>query len=108
MENTTKNKIFANNPAIKTMFWSSKIVKPKRDWRIILAVSALLLIFVLGFDLYMYEQIASGEMYVDVSKADLVVQSLKKNDLQKILDNFEAKKVTITTLKVKNLVDPSL
>ncbi len=108
MENPSKNIKISNNTQASKKFWSSKIIKPKRDWRSILVISITLLIFALGFDFYIYEQISSGEMYVNVNRADLSVQSLMKNELQKILDAFEAKKQVITTLKVKNLVDPSI
>ena len=47
-------------------------------------------------------------MYVDVNRSDVAIESLKKSDLQKILDNFDNKKTIITTLKIKNLVDPSI
>ena len=108
MTNIEKNKISFNDSLSKTVFLSEKIVRPKRDWRILVILFAVFLIVSIGFDFYMYQQVSSGDMYVDVNRSDVAIESLKKSDLQKILDNFDNKKTIITTLKIKNLVDPSI
>ena len=108
MTNIEKNKISFNDSLSKSVFLSEKIVRPKRDWKILIILFVVFIIVSIGFDCYMYQQIASGDMYVDVNRSDVVIENLKTNDLQKILDNFNNKKTIISTLKVKKLVDPSL
>jgi hypothetical protein len=108
MNNVTKNKLPNGNSIIGQKLFSKKIVNPKRDWHIILFIFAILIIASVGFDFYMYQKIVSGDMYVSVNKEELTIENLKANDLKKILDNFEVKKSAATTLKLENLVDPSL
>jgi len=89
-------------------FLSNKIVNPKRDWKILLTLLIIFILISLGFDFYMYRQIVNGDMYISVKREELVIENLKSNDLQKILNNFETKKTNITTLKMENLIDPSI
>lgn len=105
--NSVKTKIQNNNQS-KELSLSDKIVNPRRDWNILLILFVVFIVASIGFDTYMYLQIVSGDMYVSVNRSDLTIEALKTTELQKILDNFEAKKVKITTLKIENLVDPSL
>jgi len=109
MANTLKNKISLSNRNSGTIFvWLGKIINPQKNWIILIIIFIILILTSLGFDFNYYQQIVSGDMYVDINRADLSIQSLKKNELQNILDNFEAKKTSIATLKAKNLVDPSI
>ncbi len=104
MNDTQKNKILANEPTR----WSEKIVNPKRNWKILIILFAVFIVASLGFDFYMYKKIASGDMYIDVTREELTIENLKSDDLKKILDNFETKKATITTIKLENMIDPSI
>jgi hypothetical protein len=88
--------------------FSGKIVNPKREWFIIIIFSIVLILISVGFDAYMYTQIVSGEMYVSVKRSDLTIENLKTGALQNILNDFENKKAIIKTLKIGNLVDPSI
>ncbi len=109
MINTSKNKISLSNRGSGILFaWLGKIINPQKNWIILIIIFTILILISLGFDFNYYQQIASGDMYVDINRADLSIQNLKKDELQKILDNFETKKTSIATLKAKNLVDPSI
>ena len=96
------------NNIFQTKFNFERRLNPKRDWNILIIIFIILLVISVGFDFYMYQQIVSGDMYVSVNKNDLVIENLKSSDLQRILNNFETKKTNMTTLKLKNLVDPSI
>ena len=87
---------------------SGKIVNPKRDWKILIILLATFIVASVGFDAYIYLQIVSGDMYVSVGRQDLVIENLKTSALQAIASTFENKKAKITTLKLENLVDPSI
>ncbi|MFH0755292.1 MAG: hypothetical protein V1910_01320 [bacterium] len=85
-----------------------KIINPKRDWRILIILFIIFVAISVIFDFYMYQQIKSGDMYVNVNKTELIIENLKSNDLQTILDNFENKKIKTETFKMENKSDPSL
>jgi hypothetical protein len=107
-KNIVKNKIFNNNFSQTKKIFSVKIVNPKRDWHILLFVFIILIISAIGFDFYIYQKIVGGDMYVTINKDELTIENLKSDDLQKILDYFEIKKSKISTIKLENLVDPSI
>ena len=108
MDNLSKNNLSSSMSFLNAAFSSEKIVNPKRDWIILIILFFVFILAAVRFDFYLYQQIVSGDMYVSVSRDDLVIENLKSNDLQKILDTFEAKKSKIMTLKLENLVDPSI
>ena len=108
MNNTSKIKLPSGDPISKSIFLSSNIVNPKRDWSILIILFFVLIVASIGFDYYMYQQIVSGDMYITVKKEDIVIENLKSTDLQNILNNFESKNIKITNLKLDNLVDPSI
>ena len=107
MNPITKIKSVSDNRLGKVSL-SSRIENPKRDWGILIVFFFILILISVGFDMYMYQKIVSGDMYISVKREELVIESLKSKDLQKILENFQAKKSAITTLKVESMVDPSL
>jgi len=94
--------------SIYNKFFSGQTFDVKRDWNILLVIFLILLLASIGFDISMHQKIVSGDMYVSVNRNELIIENLKSNDLKKILDNFENKKAKITTLKMQNLVDPSI
>jgi hypothetical protein len=106
MANIQKNKTFGS--IFGTMFSHGRFVKPKRDWMVLRIIFAALIIASIAFDAYMYREIVSGDMYISVKREELTIESLKTTDLQKIADSFERKKTSMTTLKIENLIDPSL
>ena len=108
MNNIPKIKLSLDNPLSRPIFLPRGIVNPKRDWNILIILFIVLITSSVGFDFYMYQHIVSGDMYVSVTKTELVIENLKSDDLKKILENFETKKSKITTLKLENLVDPSI
>lgn len=108
MNNIPINKLLSTDTLSKSVVSSTKIVNPKRDWNILIIIFIIFIIASVGFDFYMYQQITSGDMYISVNKNELTIENLKSLDLKKILDNFETKKSMIMTLKLENLVDPSI
>lgn len=108
VNNNTQNQI--PNLQTKHRFLSipREFVNPKRDWITLIIILNILVISAVGFDIYMYNQIVSGDMYVSVQKDELVIEKLKKNELGKILDVYESKKVNVINLKTNNLIDPSI
>jgi hypothetical protein len=108
MNNIPEIKLLDRNFLEGRTFFSGKIVNPKRDWSILVFLFSIIIIASIGFDFYMYRKIVSGDMYVSVRKDELVIESLKSNDLKKIADNFELKKTNMTNLKLENLIDPSI
>ena len=108
MNDIPKIKLPYNIYLSRQFFLSEKIVNPKRDWNILSILFAIFIVVSVGFDYYMYQQIVGGDMYVSVKKEELVIETLKVNDLQKIVDSFELKKNIIINIKIENLVDPSL
>ena len=108
MNTNLKIKLTDSNSLFKSVFFSRKIVDPKRDWKILMVLFLVFILSAVGFDYYMNQQIVSGDMYVSLTRADLTIQSLKSTDLKNILNNFEKKKITSGILRVENLVDPSL
>ncbi len=89
------------------IFGSDAIIRPERDWKILLGLLVALTLGAFGYDLSMYHDVASGEMYVTVGKSDLTLESLKTDMLKKAVDAFEARKAAMVTFKVEPLVDPS-
>ena len=89
-------------------FGSDAIVHPKRDWMILLLLLCIMLVSALIYDAFLYQDIASGEMYVSVAKNELQLQSINSARLQKVVDIFEAKKAITAGLKAQKLIDPSI
>jgi len=108
MDNIPKIKLLLNNSFFMKILSSEKIINPRRDWDILVISLVIFVLISIGFNLYMYQQIVSGDMYVSVKTTDLVIENLKTDDLQKVLNNFENKKTNTKTLKLENLVDPSI
>lgn len=104
----TKMKLSSNGFLSKKVLTSDGIVNPKRDWNILMISFVVFVAASVAFDYYMYQQTVSGDMYVSVDKTELVIVKLKSDDLKSILANFETKKSKITTLKINNLIDPSI
>ena len=89
-------------------FNARKVVKPQRDWKVLLGIFLIMIVSVAAFDASLYNRIADGEMYVSVTRAELNLQSLNTNGLENVVNDFQLKQENITTMKEENLVDPSL
>ncbi|MCX6717149.1 MAG: hypothetical protein NTU76_00545 [Candidatus Taylorbacteria bacterium] len=95
--------------SIKSISFSPlKKINPNRDCVVLLIVFGILLISTIVFNFYFYINISNGDMYINVSREELVLKSLKIDSLKKIVDNFESKKEIISKLKVEYIIDPSL
>lgn len=79
----------------KQISLSEKIVNPKRDWNILIFFFIIFILISVIYDYYIYQKITKGEIYISINKEDLVIENLKSDDLQKILDNFEIKENNI-------------
>ncbi len=108
MNNTPKLNLSQSNPFSKEFLSFGKTLNPKRDWKILLTFFLILLVASVYFDYYMYNNVASGDMYVRINKQELTVEKLKSVELSKIVDTFETKKEILKIVKVENLIDPSL
>lgn len=108
MDNITKIKLPDTDFLYGKLFLSEKIINPKKHWGMLIILFIFLIITSIGFDFYMYQKIVSGDMYINVTRSELVIENLKTNDLQNILNNFESKTIKIANLKLENLVDPSI
>ena len=108
MNNILQNKLSVEGPIFEKVFSSEKIVNPSRDWNILMIILSVIILISIIFDYSMYCQIVSGDMYVSVNRQDLVIENLKSKDLQRIVDNFDARKAKVSNLKLENLVDPSI
>ena len=108
MNNILQDKISVGGLMFEKIFSSEKIVNPSRNWNILMILFSVIILASIFFDYFMYRQIVNGDMYVSVNRQDLVIENLKTKDLQRIVDNFDAKKAKITGLKLENQVDPSI
>ena len=89
-------------------FDSDRIVRPKRDWKILVTFFAGMIFVALCFDIFFYQKIASGSMYISVNKDTLTIENLKSAELESIIDQFQAKETKAAGLKLGHVVDPSL
>ena len=95
--------------SIKNISFSPiKKINPNRDWVVLLIIFGILLISTIVFNFYFYINISNGDMYINVSREELVLKSLKIDSLKKVVDNFESKKEIISKLKVEYIIDPSI
>ncbi len=93
---------------IYNFLYSKNLINPKRDWIIICLLIATFAILFVIFDLYAYKNIVNGDMFVSVNKSDLKLETLRIDDLKKVLADFEAKKSMSQSVKIEHSVDPSL
>ena len=83
-------------------------IKPRRDWRILVILLAVMFLGIMSFDAFLYYQNVGGDMYVSIDQKDLYLQKIKTSNLKQTIQNFENKKITISSLKKTSLIDPSL
>ncbi len=96
------------NDFLERFFASDKIVNPKRDWMILLALFFVMLISAALYDASLYKNIASGDMYVSVPKSELELETIGGAALQNVVNDFESRKANTAELKMQKLIDPSL
>lgn len=105
--NKTKS-IFKKDLLSSPIFYSAKVINPRRDWNILAGLCFLFIIFSIAFDYCMYRKTVNGDMYVSIKREEIKVEDLKTKDIESVLSIFENKQKIITDLKVEKLVDPSL
>lgn len=103
-----KNKKGLKNKYTEGLSLSDKIVKPKREWFILMTIFLSSILFAIGFNVYMYLNITSGEMYVSVNKEELIIEDLKEKALDEIVNKIDYKKNNFSNLKIEKLLDPSI
>lgn len=96
------------NSFMDKFFGSNAIVRPKRDWAILLIFFFLLLLGAMAYDGFLYRDIASGEMYVSVNPNEIQSESIDATTLNSVVADFESRQAEIATMKIQKLVDPSL
>ncbi len=101
------NQLIKNN-FLDGFLSSRKIINPKREWILLLAFFTILAVSSVVFDFVMYQKISSGEMYISIDRSELNIEVLKTDELKKLINDFEARKVMVASLKTENLVDPSI
>ncbi len=106
--NINKIKLPTTDSLSKPALLSRDIVNPKRDWNILIIFLAILVATSVFFDIHMYKTLVKEDMYISVDKTELTIEKLKSDDLEKILNNFKAKKSVVANLKLENLIDPSI
>jgi len=108
MKNTDKKEITNYESISKRIALFRQFVNPNRDWIVLLIFIFVLLLSSLYFDYNIYRKTTTGDMYISVAKDELVIENLKTDQIQNILNIFQDKKNQIKNLKLEKLVDPSL
>lgn len=107
MDNKKEKKSFKNKYT-EGLSLSDKIVRPKREWYVLLAIFIISFVSVIVFNIYMYINITNGDMYVSVNKEELIIENLKVSSLDNIINKIETKKANFSNLKIERLTDPSI
>lgn len=96
------------NTFSERFFKSNAIVRPKRDWMILLVLFFAMILGAAAYDAVLYQNIANGDMYVSVPKNELRLESINGGALQNVVNNFESRKAEVAGMKVQKLIDPSI
>ncbi len=101
------------NNIIKTGFLnkllsSRRIINPRREWTALIVFLFVLVIGALAFDGFMYEKIASGEMYVSVERSELNLEPLHVAKIEQVLSDYQSRAQKISSIQTKNFIDPSI
>jgi len=89
-------------------FASDAIVRPRRDWVVLLVLFLVMLCGAMAFDAFLYRDIASGDMYVSVNNAELELPHINADLLNTAVNDFESRETKTAGMKPQKLVDPSL
>ncbi len=90
------------------ILYSKNLINPKRDWTILVVIFLVSIALSISFDIFMYKNIVSGEMFVTVNRDELSLENLKIDDLKKVLANFDTKKSATLNYKLEHSVDPAI
>jgi hypothetical protein len=102
------------NKKFKTVFGgekdlvSSNVFKPHRDWKILLLVPFVLLVFLLPLDYLIYKNISKEDIFVTGDASVISVEMLKTSTLNTVENYFNNKKTVYSGLEKSSLIDPSL
>ncbi|MEK7070358.1 MAG: hypothetical protein AAB966_00970 [Patescibacteria group bacterium] len=88
----------------------TKEINPQRDWNIILTFFIFGVLAVSAFNSYMYWRISSGSFFVVISKKELLIETIDRFELKKVIDRYDAKSQLFQETKSKKpeVIDPSL
>lgn len=101
-------KNFFKRNIVKDKYISKNLIKPCRDWRLLIISFLIMLVVSITFDFLTYQKIVKDEMYVSVVKEELVLVELKDKELEDIVSDFEKKREYISEIKIIDLLDPSI
>jgi hypothetical protein len=103
MEINNKNKIYL---AIKNFY--GETINPNRDWSIIIVIFIVSVIFFCIINFFIYKNTNSKELFIDISKDNIVIKKVKDNDLENVIGVFEKRKLESSSIKTLKVVDPSI
>lgn len=88
-------------------FWGDSI-NPKRDWIILITIFLVSVVFFILLGLNIYRDTNSKELFVDISKEEIIIEEVKPEEMSAVISVFEKKKTMFNSVKTIKLVDPSL
>lgn len=88
----------------------SEAVNPRRDWKIILNVFIVAVIFIIAFSSYIYWKINSSIFFIVPKKEEELIETIDRSEMMKVIGFYETKGVLFSELKSKKtqVIDPSL
>jgi len=89
------------------VFWGESI-NPKRDWVILLIAFVFLIICFAILNFRIYKVTSSRELFIDISKEEIVVDKVKTEEMKSAVSKFEERQMQFNSLKPVRLIDPSI
>ncbi len=84
------------------------IINPRRDWIILMVISATIFLGAIFYDYSFYKRVSTGEMYISVNKDELTLEALNVDELKKILQLYKDKSDFTSQFQTMHSIDPSL
>ncbi len=81
-------------------------ISPKRDWRILLVSTVVLVCMIGGISLYFYIQINKGQLFVTVrdnTEKEITIDSVL---LEKTINDINIRKITLEDIKQNKSIPP--
>jgi len=89
---------------------SDEIMRPHRDWVVILVGFLIFVAFIISFSIFVFFKINKGEFFTVAQSGGSLVDTLDRNKLKEVVEEFNAKQAKFSELKNRGPVgsDPSL
>jgi hypothetical protein len=84
---------------------------PERDWKLLLVLSAVLLVLAAFYSVYLYKQVAAGDAFApQETVTPVVLETIDREALERAVKYYEDKDERFAKLKVTRpaFVDPSI